>query len=83
MRVKAHTGDNLDAIAGDKLDALLALGRHADDGDVFEGYVVLSGVVRSAVTSVGGVIAGERGVDLMEVVLVRRGCCEWDVVGRV
>jgi hypothetical protein len=28
--VKAHTGDNLDAIAGDKLDALLTLGRHVD-----------------------------------------------------
>jgi hypothetical protein len=26
--VGAHTSDDLDAIAGDKLDALLALGRH-------------------------------------------------------
>jgi hypothetical protein len=34
--MEAHTSDNLDAIAGDKLDALLALGRHAGDGDGLE-----------------------------------------------
>jgi len=27
-KVEAHTSHDLDAIAGDKLDALLALGRH-------------------------------------------------------
>ena len=31
--MEAHTGDDLNAIAGDKLDALLALGRHAGAGN--------------------------------------------------
>jgi hypothetical protein len=37
--MEAHTGDDLNAIAGDKLDALLALGRHAEDGNGFEVWV--------------------------------------------
>jgi hypothetical protein len=28
---RAHTGDDLDIVAGDELDSLLALGRHGDD----------------------------------------------------
>ena len=46
--VEAHTSDNLDAIAGDKLDALLAVGRHAGRcvvKSVGNSVVVVSGVI--------------------------------------